>query len=99
MRAPEDESLGMRARQLLSESLNALSDFGTELVPVAAAPDVLLAGLVSEDFMPVPSVEQAAKPPARKAQNNPNNADRAFIDESSSMKIETTAIVGELPAL
>jgi hypothetical protein len=94
----------MRPRQALSESLVVSSDFGTELVPVVAAPpdvllDVRLAGLASGDFVPVPSVAQAAMPPARKAQNNPNNTDRAFIDESSSIEIAIKAVVGELPAL
>jgi hypothetical protein len=84
MRAPADESLGILARQALSESLNVSSDFGTELVPVAAAPDVRLAGPASEDFVAAFSVAQAAMPPDRMTQNNPDNTDRAFIDESSS---------------
>jgi len=41
-----------------------------------------------------PSVAQAAKPLARKAQNNPNNADRAFIDDSSSIEIAIMAREG-----
>jgi hypothetical protein len=40
---------------------------------------------VSDDFMPASSVAQAAKPPIRIAQNNPDNTDRAFIDKSSSI--------------
>jgi hypothetical protein len=84
MRAPEDESLGIRARQALSESLNVSRGFGTEVVPVVVVPDVRLAGLVSEDFVAASSVAQAAMPPDRMTQNNPDNTDRAFIDESSS---------------
>jgi hypothetical protein len=81
MRAPEDESFGMRARHAFSESLNVSSDLGTGLVAVAAASEVRLA---PEDFMLASSVAQAAKPAASMAQNNPDNADLAFIDESSS---------------
>jgi hypothetical protein len=84
MRAPEDESLGMRDRQAFNESPNASRDFGTELLPVAAGPDVRLAGPASEGFMGASSVAQADRPPNIAAQNNPDNTDRAFIDGSSS---------------
>jgi hypothetical protein len=74
----------MRERQAFSESPKASRDFGTEVLPVAGAPDVRLAGLASEDFMAGSSVAQADSPPSRIAQYNPDNTDRAFIDESSS---------------
>src|SRR5690349_24709394 len=84
MRAPADESFGIRARQVFNESLIVSSDFGTELSVVTpeAARD---AGAAFEGFMPASSVAQADKPPIKMAENSPNSTDRTFIDESSSI--------------